>query len=47
MILKRLSTADLAHRPVDVVAAGVPLADAIAAHARNFPATTPSMGAPR
>ena len=29
------------------VAAGVPLADAIAAHARNFPATTPSMGAPR
>ena len=29
------------------VAAGDPLADAIAAHARNCPATTPSMGAPR
>jgi len=29
------------------VAAGVPLADAIASHVRNFPAKTPTMGAPR
>lgn len=29
------------------VAAGVKLEDAIAAHARNFPATTPTLGAPR
>ena len=44
-----LSTKALENDPAvkQAVAAGVPLADAIAAHARNFPATTPSMGAPR
>jgi len=44
-----LSTKALENDPAvkQAVAAGVPLADAIAAHARNFPATTPTMGAPR
>lgn len=43
------STKGLENDPAvkQAVAAGVPLADAIASHLRNFPAKTPTMGAPR